>query len=73
VIVKTLMQKVKMRVPKIGPRDQVMLSSESQQSNKVRLMSRGEGTFVTFLLCGLEGRVMSLCPKLTRWLSIEVL
>jgi hypothetical protein len=22
--------------------------------------------FVAFLLCGLEGRVMSLCPKLTR-------
>jgi hypothetical protein len=38
VIVKTLMQKVKMRVPKIGPGGQVMSSSESQQSNKDRLM-----------------------------------
>jgi hypothetical protein len=38
VTVKALMQKVRMRVPKIGPGGQVMLSSESQQSNKDRLM-----------------------------------
>jgi hypothetical protein len=37
VIVKTLIRKLKMRVPKIGPGGQVMLSSESQQSNKDRL------------------------------------
>jgi predicted RNA-binding protein with RPS1 domain len=38
VTVKTLMQKVRMRVLKIDPRGQVMLSSKSQQSNKDRLM-----------------------------------
>jgi hypothetical protein len=38
VIVKTLMQKVRMRMPKIGPGVQIMLSSESQQSNKDRLI-----------------------------------
>jgi hypothetical protein len=33
-----LMQKVKMRVLKIGPEDQVMLSSISQRSSKDKLM-----------------------------------
>jgi hypothetical protein len=66
VIVKTLMLKVRLRMPKIGPRGQAMLFSENRQSNKDRLMPCGEGIFVTFLLCRLEERVMSLCPKLTR-------
>jgi hypothetical protein len=38
VIVKTLMQKVRIRVPKIGPEDQAMLSSGSQRSSKDKLM-----------------------------------
>jgi hypothetical protein len=38
VIVKILVRKVRMRVAKIGPRDQAMLSLGSQQSSKDKLM-----------------------------------
>jgi hypothetical protein len=38
VIVKTLMQKVRIRVLKIGPEDQAMLSLGSQRSSKDKLM-----------------------------------
>jgi hypothetical protein len=38
VIVKVLMQRAGMKMPKIGPRDQAMLSSGNQLSSKGKLM-----------------------------------
>jgi hypothetical protein len=64
---------VEMKIPKIDPGGQAILSLESRPLNKVRLTPWGEGTFVICLLWGLEETAPPLLLNKMKLLFTEAL